>query len=126
MGVSLKTCSVDKAEDAIQLPRIVNVFREYVFVQRVPSRAVDEEQCSLTHLTRQFAEKPPPIPSDFEILGRILELLARPENRPLGTAAKSLGIEQRTLIVISQHAHIKAHDSIHALARIGPVPHNVS
>ena len=56
----------------------------------------------------------------------LLQLFAGPKDRPFGPHVESLGVEQRPLIVIAQQTNRAIHDQVHAFARVGTVPHNIT
>ncbi len=72
----------------------------------------------------KFAQEPPPRHVLGSVAGRF-QLRAHPEDRPLRTAAESLGIEQRRLVMVSQHAQTQLHHAINTLARIGAIADDV-
>src|SRR5262245_47915268 len=87
---------------------------------------MDEEKQAITVRSGKLAEK---LPATL-IAGAIgggLELLSRPENRPLGADIESIGVKHRALIVVAEQRHLAGfHHPIDALARIGPVADDVA
>lgn len=76
---------------------------------------------------RQRAEKIPAAIDLLTIATRAFQLVACPKNGPLGSCVKSLGIEKRPLIVVSQQADAAIIDhEVEALARIGPIADNIA
>ena len=57
----------------------------------------------------------------------VLELLAGPEDRPLGAGVEALGVEHGALVVVAQEADAQFLDhQVEALARVGPVADDVA
>ena len=68
--------------------------------------------------TRKLAKKLPAALIAGAIGGR-LELLSRPENRPLGPDVESIRVEHRPLVVVAKQRHLAGvHHAINALARV--------
>ena len=64
---------------------------------------------------------------DAAVAARLLQLVARPKDGPLGARVESFGIEQRPLVVIAQQADAARLDhQIEAFTRVGPVTDNVA
>jgi hypothetical protein len=124
MRVSLKTILIDQREDLFHLSLIINVFREDIFVQRIPCGTVNEQELSFTKGTGPFAKKFPAEFVSLRIAG--FELLPSPENCPFRWRIESFGVEQGPLIVITQQRHAAiGHYQINALARIWAVANNI-
>ena len=118
-------CSI-KREDLFHLPLVVDVFGKDIFVERIAGRAVYEQKAILAPVARQLAQKIPAA----RILGRsaerLFQLLARPEDGPLGARVESFGIEQGSLVVVAQHANVALHHQVDAFAGIGPIADDVA
>ena len=117
---------LDQAEDLFHLPLIVDVLGKDVFVERIAGRTVHVQEAVLAAVARQLAQEVPPLGVVGRIAARALQLVAGPEDRPLGPGVETLGIEQRALIVIAQQADVAAHHQIDALARIRAVADDVA
>ncbi len=91
----------DQAEDLFHFPLVIDILREYVFVERIARRAVNEQIPVLASIARQLAQKIP-APGVF---GRSapprFQLVPGPEDGPFGAGIEPFGVEQRTLIVIA-------------------------
>ena len=124
--MALKGVLRDQRENLLQLPLVVDVFGKDVFVQRVPRRTVDEQHVSLDVVPRQLAEKiPPPLP-DGGRAGAVLQLVPRPEDRPLRPRIEPLGIEQGALVVVAQQADLALHDLVDHFARVGTIADQIA
>src|SRR5438067_875309 len=73
---------------------------------------------------RQFAQETPPPFIPFGV--PFFQLVARPENRPLGSGVESFGIEQRSLVVVPQQTHFARQHAVDALPRVGSVPDDIA
>jgi hypothetical protein len=75
-------------------------------------------------LSRQLSQK---LPTPF-VPRRItfFELFACPEDGPLGPRVETFGVEQGSLIVISQETHLARHHPVDTLARVRSVTNNVA
>ncbi len=116
----------NQGEDLFQLPLVVDVFGKDVFVQRVPRRAVDEQDVSFQAVPRQLAEEiPAPLPHGRRA-GAFLQLGPGPEDRPLRPGIEALGVEQGALVVVAQQTELALHDLVDHLAGVGPVAHQIA
>ena len=76
---------------------------------------------------RHGAKVIPPLVDPAPIAAGAFELLAGPEDRPLGAAVETLGIEHGALVVIAQEAELATVDhQIEALAGVRAVAHHVA
>ena len=81
---------------------------------------------SLDVVPRQLAEEiPAPLPHGGRA-GAVLQLVPRPEDRPLGPRIEPLGIEQGALVVVAQQADLALHHHIDHFARIRAVADHVA
>ena len=116
---------LDQAEDLLHLPLVVDVFRKDVFVQRIAGRAVHEQKAVLAAVAGQLAEKVPALGVVGRVAGGAFQLVAGPEDGPLGAGVEAFGIEQGPLVVIAQQADVALHHQVDALARVRPIADDV-
>ena len=125
VGVPLEAVALDKLEQPVHLAMVVDVLGEDVLAQRIPRRPVDEQKRRLLVRSRQVAEELP-TPLVVRPVGRVLELAAGPEDGALRPGIESLGIKQRSLIMVAENAKLAPHNQIDALARIRTVADDVA
>ena len=126
VGVALEAVVFDHREDFFHLPLVVDVFGEDVFVQGVAGRAVDEHQAVFAEVAGAFAEEVPPLGVIDGTAAGHFQLFASPKNGSFGTRVEAFGVEQGTLIVVSQDTKFAFHDTVDALAWIGTVADDVA
>ena len=88
--------------------------------------AVDEQEVLFDASAGQFAEKIPAALAHGRRAGALLQLVSRPENRPLGAGIETFGIEQRPLIVIAQQTDLTSHDLIDHFTGVGAVADQIA
>src|SRR5262249_53130778 len=97
---------LDQAEDFLHLPLFVDVFGKDILVERIARRTVNVKEAVFAAVARQLAQKVP----SLGVVGRVsfgaFQLIASPEDGPLGAGVESLGVEQRALVVVAQQAHL--------------------
>src|SRR5947209_706973 len=95
--VPLEAVAVHQGEDALHLPLVVDVLGEDVLVERVAGRAVDVQEAVLAEAARAFGQELPALLAGLAALAGRLELVARPEDGPLGGRVEALGVEHGAL-----------------------------
>ena len=102
--VALEAALVDQPEQLLHLLLVVDVLGEHVLVHRVPRRAVHVQPRVVAMDPRQRAEEVPAAVDLVAVAVGVFELLAGPEDRPLGAAVEPFGVEHGALVVIAQQA----------------------
>ena len=124
MSVALEAMSWDQTEYSLNFLRIVYIFGKYVLMQRAAGRTVHIHGIPISNDPRQFAQESPATWISGVIW--IFDLFSRPENRLFRTAAESVGVKQRRLIMVTQDAVIDLHDDIQTFAGVGPVADDIA
>ena len=117
---------LDEAEGLFHLSFVVNIFGKDIFVDRVSRRAMHVEVSVAADRSGQLAQKVPPPRVVVGIADGTFQLVARPEDCPLGSCVEALGVEQSALIVIAQQGGLALHYQIEAFARIGPIADDIA
>ena len=125
--MALEAAALDQCETFFEFLRAANrIFREDVFIEWVARRTVNVEEAVIAVAARQLAQKVPAAGVVLRIALGAFQLLPGPKNGAFGSGIEPFGIEQRTLVVIAQEAHLALHGQIDALARIGTVADNIA
>ncbi len=124
VGVSLKAILVHQPENTFHFPLVVDVFREDVFIQWIPGRAVNKQKRAFPSHSGEIAEK---LPASFIadwISG--FQHLPGPEDCPFGSGIETFRIEESRLIVVAKNCDFTAtHHQIDAFPRIRSVTDNI-
>src|SRR5262249_31179519 len=119
MCVALEAVFLHSAVNLLHLADGVNILRKDILVDRIARRAVDVEDVAVFVRSRQIAEKLPALFGDFASGDRGFELGPSPEYGAKGHVIEPAGVENRSLVVISQKRQLAVlHHKIDALARI--------
>ena len=75
---------------------------------------------------RPLGQELPALLADRAGLGRVLQLVARPEDGPLGGRVEPVGVEHGPLVVVAEQDELAVHDQVDALARVRAVADDVA
>ena len=124
VGVALKAILMNEPKDTFDLPRVVNVFREHVLVERASWGTVDEHKGFGAVRARELGQK---VPSFSGSLNRwIFQLLTCPEDCFFSTGAETIGIKQSSVVVVAQQGQLKIATVIDAFTRVGTIANHIA
>lgn len=126
VGMTLEAGFFDEGEDFLHLHLIVDVIGEDVFVEWIAGGAVDVESFGVfvTVAAIEFTEE---VPAAFGAgAGGAFEDRAGPEDGSFCGGVEANGVEECSLVVVAEQAHLQVHDEVDAFGRIGAIADDVS
>ena len=124
MRMPLKARLLDESKNPFDLSLVVNVLGEDVFVQRAARRAVNHQQVALAPGPGESSKK---LPTLFGCRNRpVFQLTPSPENSPLRPATESIGVKQRSVVMIPEQAKLKIEADIDTFSWIRAVTNDIT
>ena len=125
MRVTLECVTLNHGKEFFHFATVKNIFWEYVFVQRVSYRPMNEHDIAFRDSPWQSCKIFEPALGICGV-GVALELFSGPKDRLFGSGTESFRIDESSIVMVSENTCIERRDDIQALTGIGAITNNVT
>jgi len=125
MRVALKGITLDQREETFHLSRTVGIVWEHIFVDGVRNGSMDVDDTIFGVDPGKFREETQSI-LRISRLNALFDLLSCPEDGLFSHCAETFGVNQRTIVMVADDAHLHGHHDVKAFAGIWAVPNDIT
>lgn len=125
MRVALKGITLDQRKETFHLAWAVGIVWEHIFVDGVRNGSMNVDDTIFGVYPREFREEAQSI-FCISRLNALFDLLSCPEDGLFSHCAETFGIDQCTIVMVADDAHLHGHHDVKAFAGIWAVTDDVT